>query len=67
MKKRRTKEFKRKLLMQRLAGIALILMSILLVVIANKGTTVVERDLTALLFTVPLALACLLAKKPFIQ
>ncbi len=58
---------RRKLLIeQRLMGLGLIAISVLIYVLALTGTTIEDRDGTALLFTLPLGLLLLFSKKIWI-
>lgn len=50
------------LLEQRLMGLALVLISVLLIVICSNGATVEEQDATAVLFTLPLGLYLIFTK-----
>jgi len=54
---------RKKLFIQKLYGLALIAMSVLLIWIASNGTTVEERNATAVLLTAPMGLYLLFTKK----
>jgi hypothetical protein len=58
---------RRKRITQKLLGIALIAISVLYIAIASTGTTLEERDCTAVFFTIPLGLVALFSKSVFIQ
>lgn len=47
---------------QRIAGVALVLISILIVLMAAQGTTPEEKDITAVLVTLPLGLYMIFTK-----
>lgn len=56
-------QYRRKMLIkQRLMGLGLIAISAAIVWIASTGTTVEERDCTAILLTLPMGLAMLFSK-----
>lgn len=48
---------------QRIVGVALILICIITVILATQGTTVEEKDVTAVLLLLPLGLYALFGKK----
>jgi len=47
---------------QRIIGVLFVIISILLVLLASQGTTVEERDVTAVLFTLPLGIYLIFTK-----
>ena len=61
-KRTRNQIRRKKLFIQKLYGLALIAMSILLIYIASQGTTVEDKDTTAVLLTAPLGLYLLFTK-----
>lgn len=62
-KRTRNQIRRKKLFIQKLYGLALIAMSILLIYIAcSQGTTVEDKDATAVLLTAPLGLYLLFTK-----
>ena len=62
--RRARNQFRRKkLFVQKLLGLALIAVSVLLIYIASKGATIEEKDATAVLLTAPFGLYLLFTKK----
>jgi predicted branched-subunit amino acid permease len=55
-------QYKRKRRTQKLYGLAMILISIFIVILASQGTTIEERDCTAVLLTAPMGLWMLFSK-----
>lgn len=53
---------RQKFIKQRLMGLVMIVISIAIIAIASTGKTVEERDVTAVLFTLPMGLAMLFSK-----
>ena len=56
------KQYKRKRRTQRVMGMVLLLISILIIILASHGTTLEERDCTAVLLTGSLSLVLLFSK-----
>ena len=54
---------RRKFIEQKLMGLGIIAISVVLICIASTGTTVEERDVTAVLLTLPLGLLMLFSKE----
>lgn len=48
---------------QVLIGMALLAVSALIIAVAKQGTTMQDRDITAVVFTIPLGLYCIFNKK----
>ena len=61
-----SQEHRRKRRIQRLIGVAFLLISALAVVMAATGSTPETQDCTAVLITAPLGVACLVSKQIFI-
>lgn len=61
-KRTRNQIRRKKLFVQKLYGLALITMSIMLIYMASHGTSVDDRDATAVLLTAPLGLYLLFTK-----
>lgn len=56
-------QYKRKILAQRFYGVCIILFCALIVWIASNGTSMEDRDCTAVLFLLPLGIYTLFTKK----
>lgn len=65
--KRENQRRRRLFIQQRLMGLGLIIISVIVVLMASKGVTVEDRDCTCLLFTVPVGLTLLFSKKLIIE
>ena len=52
---------------QRIVGAAFVIISIILVLMASQETTLEGRDITAVLFTLPLGLYMLFTKTPCVH
>lgn len=59
---RTAQNHRRKFIQQKIMGFCLILISAAIVWMASKGTTVEERDCTAVLIILPMGLALLFSK-----
>lgn len=59
----RNQMYRRKLAIQKLYGLALIAMSVIMLYIASQGVTIEDRDATAVLLTAPLGLYLLFTRK----
>jgi len=53
----------KRVLIQRLMGLAMLLISYIIIRVAMTGITVVDRDATAVLITIPLGLYLLFSKE----
>lgn len=62
-RKTRNQMYRRKLAIQKLYGLALIAMSVIMLYIASQGVTVEDRDATAVLLTAPMGLYLLFTRK----
>lgn len=60
--KERTNRCQKVLVKQRLMGVALLLISVVVILVASGGQTIEDRDATAVLLTIPVGLYMLLAK-----
>lgn len=57
----------RPIIAQRLIGIALLIISALVILVASNGNTIEDRDATAVLMFAPLGLWLLFSKKQIIE
>lgn len=56
------KEERQAIVKQRWMGIALLVISVLIIIVASTGTTVIDRDAGACMLTIPLGLYALCTK-----
>ena len=56
-------QYRWKYIKQKLIGLGILALDVLLIYIASKGTTVEERDATAVLLTLPMGLGALFSMK----
>lgn len=64
--KKAIRERQRKLLIQKLMGIGFLVLSVFVMLLAMSGQTVEERDCTAILFTLPMALCLIFSRSVLI-
>lgn len=62
-RKQKARERKLKMMKQRAMGVIMLIMSVVLLIVAINGVTVVEKDATAVLFTLPVGLYLLFSKE----
>lgn len=56
-------QYRRKYIKQKLIGLGILALDVLLIYIASKGTSVEGQDATAVLLTLPMGLGALFSKK----
>ena len=56
-------ERRRNLMYKRLGGLGMLVVSALAIWIASTGTTIIERDATVVLLTIPMGLSMLLSRR----
>lgn len=61
-RRRRSRAFRLAMVEQRLMGLGLVLISVLMIVICSHGVTVEDQDATAVLLTLPLGLYLIFTK-----
>jgi succinate dehydrogenase hydrophobic anchor subunit len=54
---------KNKMITQRISGLILLIISVVVIIMAAQGTTTQDRDITAVLFLLPISLWMLVSKK----